>query len=56
MFEYLPLIAFQTVFAAAGLTILYRMVGGVIQKPATKPALAGRRGHSAEHGRNRAAA
>ena len=30
MFEYLPLIAFQIVFAAAGLAILYRMVGGNI--------------------------
>ncbi|AJY46022.1 hypothetical protein [Martelella endophytica] len=28
MFEYLPLIAFQIVFAAAGLAILYRMIGG----------------------------
>ena len=28
MFEYLPLIAFQIVFAAAGLAILYRIVGG----------------------------
>ncbi|MGV0820378.1 hypothetical protein [Martelella sp. AMO21009] len=30
MFEYLPLIAFQIVFAAAGLAILYRIVGGRI--------------------------
>ncbi|WP_180901288.1 hypothetical protein [Martelella soudanensis] len=28
MFEYLPLIAFQIAFAAAGLAILYRIVGG----------------------------
>lgn len=28
MFEYLPLIAFQIVFAAAGMTILYRIVRG----------------------------
>ena len=28
MFEYLPLFAFQAGFVAAGLTILYRMVGG----------------------------
>ena len=28
MFEYLPLIAFQLAFAAAGLTILYRIVRG----------------------------
>nr|WP_272210371.1 hypothetical protein [Marinicella sp. W31]MDC2876245.1 hypothetical protein [Marinicella sp. W31] len=28
MFEYLPLIAFQAAFATAGLTILYRIVGG----------------------------
>ncbi len=56
MFEYLPLIAFQTVFAAAGLAILYRMLGGVILRPATRPAPAGRHGHSAEHGRNRATA
>lgn len=28
MFEYLPLFAFQAGFVAAGLTILYRMLGG----------------------------
>lgn len=28
MFEYLPLIAFQLAFAAAGLSIIYRIIGG----------------------------
>ncbi|PRX07224.1 UNVERIFIED_ORG: hypothetical protein BCL66_11339 [Martelella mediterranea] len=30
MYEFLPLIAFQSVFVAAGLTILYRIIGGRI--------------------------
>ncbi|WP_187326860.1 hypothetical protein [Martelella lutilitoris] len=51
MFEYLPLFAFQTVFAAAGLTILYRMVGGRLSAaPAylqRKPSAHDRRGPSA---------